>query len=155
MSTTGPQAGNQHSEPPGTAAAGEVAGAVSVDLRVPADPVQLPLLRSVAGALAGAQDYDIDTIADLRMAVDELAATVVRRARGGAGLQCTLSALPSGITVEAWAPASDVAPVDQSSFGWMVLTALASDVHAEVADVDGSGPVLRMRLRMSSGRVDR
>jgi serine/threonine-protein kinase RsbW len=157
MAMTEPQAGLQPPVgSPGTGMPmGRADGTVSVDLRVPADAAQLPLLRSVAGALAGAQDYDIDTIADLRMAVDELVATVVRRARGGAAMRCTLTALPSGITVEASAPAADPAPVDETGFGWMVLTTLATEVRASVSDVDGAGPVVSMRLRISPGRVAR
>ncbi len=93
---------------------GALSGEVSIDIRLPADPGRLPLLRSVAGALAGAQDYDIDTIADLRMAVDELLATVFRRARPGAAVSCALLAASDGITVTASAPADDPTPVDET-----------------------------------------
>ena len=127
-------------------------GEVSIEIRLPADPGRLPLLRSVAGALAGAQDYDIDTIADLRMAVDELVATIFRRARPGAAVSCALTAAPEGITVTASAPATDAAPVDQTSFGWMVLTTLADEVAASVADT-GSGPMVSVWLRVTPGRV--
>jgi serine/threonine-protein kinase RsbW len=130
-------------------------GQISMDIRFPADPSRLPLLRSVAGALAAAQDYDIDTIADLRMAVDELAATVVKRARPGSVIACVLEADPDGMTVTASSPVDNPTPVDQTTFGWMVLTTLATEVTARVADVDGSGPVVSLALRVTPGRVAR
>lgn len=141
-------------EPAVSGPAGDMAGEVSIEIRLPADPGRLPLLRSVAGSLAAGQDYDIDTIADLRMAVDEMASTVFRRTRPGAAVRCVLSAAVGGVTVEVSAPAADVTAVDETSFGWMVLTTLATEVTSSVIDGDaGSGPVVSVWLRVTPGRV--
>jgi serine/threonine-protein kinase RsbW len=148
----GPPADGAGAGSPDPGGQGSLSGEVSIDIRLPADPGRLPLLRSVAGALAGAQDYDIDTIADLRMAVDELLATVIRRARPGAAVSCALLAASDGITVTASAPAGDPTPVDETSFGWMVLTTLADEVAASVTDT-GSGPMVSVWLRVTPGRV--
>lgn len=118
-----------------------------IDVTIPADPAGLPLLRSVAAALAVAMDFDIDTMADLRMAVDELGATVVTRARPGSSVTCEFVAQAGAVLVDAFAPAAGPEPLDESSFGWMVLTTLADTVTGTIEHVDGSGPQVRMSLQ--------
>ena len=121
---------------------------------IPADPARLPLLRSMAAALAVALDFDLDTMSDMRMAVDELGSTVVTRARPGSIVTCTFVAVDAAVTVTASAtPASDE-PVDRGSFGWMVLTTLASDVSAEIRTVGGESE-LTMSLTVQPPRADR
>jgi serine/threonine-protein kinase RsbW len=126
---------------------------ISLEIRLPVDPARLPLLRSIAATLAGAQDFDIDTIADLRMAVDEMGATLIRRARPGTQLDCTFVADADGMTVSASCPSVDGRPVDETSFGWMVLTTLTTGVRATVTDADGGVPVVAIELRVSPERV--
>jgi len=122
--------------------------ATQIEVTIPADPAGLPLLRSIAAALAVALDFDIDTMADLRMAVDELGATVVTRARAGSAVSCRFVAEGDAVTVSASATAAGDEPLDQTSFGWMVLTTLAESVTGTVHNLDEGGPEVRLSLQV-------
>lgn len=78
---------------PGDAApAGSLAPASTetgpIELRVPAAVEHLFLVRLVADGVATRADFDLDELADLRMAVDETAARLIRRALPGCALDC-------------------------------------------------------------------
>lgn len=124
-----------------------------IDIAIPAAASQLPLLRSIAAALAMSLDFDIDTVADLRLAVDELGASLVTRARPGAELQCSLSTDGATVTVSATTEVIDRGEVDTDSFGWMVLTTLADDVTSDVDDSHAGHTVLRTSLTFASPRA--
>lgn len=132
-----------------------VDGASRVEVTIPADPARLPLLRSIAAALAMSLDFDIDTMADLRMAVDELAATVVTRARADSPVSVAFVAEGDAVSVRATATASDPAPIDKDSFGWMVLGTLSESVSGTVDDRDGAGPRVQLSLKVRPARADR
>jgi serine/threonine-protein kinase RsbW len=51
-----------------------------IEVRVGADPAQLPVLRAVASVVAMRQDFDLDAISDLKMAVDEACSMLVLNA---------------------------------------------------------------------------
>jgi serine/threonine-protein kinase RsbW len=127
--------------------------ATRIEVTIPADPAGLPLLRSIAAALAVALDFDIDTMADLRMAVDELGATVVTRAHAGSPVICRFVAEDDAVTVSASATAAGGEPLDQTSFGWMVLTTLAESVTGSVQNLDGKGPEVRLSLQVRPVRA--
>ena len=128
-------------------------GAITIDAAIPADPTQLQLLRSIAAALAVSLDFDIDTMADMRMAVDELGTTVVTRARPESQVECRFVSDGDVVTVTATAAVASAQDVDTRSFGWMVLTTLAQSVRSEVADLDGSGPRLTVSLTVRPSRA--
>lgn len=112
--------------------------AIRVQVAVPADPHHLPLLRRIASALAASCDFDIDTMADLRMAVDELGATALTRARPQGEIRVEYEARGDEIAVAAIVTSDDAQPIDQDAFGWMVLTALTRSTTAKVeAATDG------------------
>lgn len=119
---------------------------IEIEAAIPADAARLPLLRGIAAALAVSLDFDIDTMADMRMAVDELGATVVTRARPESSVRCRFASDGDAVTVTATAPVTTSQDVDRASFGWMVLTTLAQSVSCEVTDLDGSGPQLTVSL---------
>lgn len=133
-------------------AAGVDAGAdhTRIDVTIPASAPHLPLLRRIAAALAVSLDFDIDTVADLRLAVDELGAGLVTRARPGAVLDCTFAADDATVTVSAGTEVTEPEPVDPDSFGWMVLTTLADEAASEIDGRRHGFPVLRASLRFSS-----
>src|SRR5438045_9711145 len=47
-----------------------------LELRVPTTALQLPAVRAMAADLAMRMDYDLDSVEDLRLAVDEACATL-------------------------------------------------------------------------------
>ncbi len=54
-------------------------GADVVDLRVPADPAYLAVVRSTTAGLAARLDLTLDEIEDMRIAVDEACTLVMSR----------------------------------------------------------------------------
>ncbi|MBV9314675.1 MAG: ATP-binding protein [Pseudonocardia sp.] len=120
-------------------------GASIVEVRVSARPTLIPTIRAVAGDLAGRADFDLDTIADLRMAVDEACATLVGLDTGG-WLSARFVVQDDRIEVTVSAASTPAgAAVNTSSFGWRVLQTLADQVST-VRGVDGVPDALAIRL---------
>lgn len=103
--------------------------AVRVELNTTASTVVIPTIRTVAADLAARADFDLDSIDDLRMAVDDLCAMLVRIASGDATLRCRFTARPERIEVTAEVEVEDgTEPPTTRSFNWRVLECLADDV---------------------------
>ena len=75
-----------------------------LELRVPTTPTQLPAVRAMAGDLAMRMDYDLDSVEDLRLAVDEACATLVLVAAGDAPLSVVFETSRAGLHIDAWVP---------------------------------------------------
>ena len=113
-----------------------------VELRVDAKLESLSLVRAMTSAVAMRADYDIDAIADLRLAVDEICTMLVRRAAPGAALRGRFSLLPHSLTFETAVRVDDAAPVPQRSLSWRLLTALVDSAAADVRADAGGHPEL-------------
>jgi len=108
-----------------------------VYLEVGVLPTQLAPVRVVAGELAARADFDLDAVADLRLAVDEVCSMLATLAPLDARMRCLLRTEPDWITVTVWIPGLRAAAVPRDTFGWRVLVTLADKV--EVLGTDGSG----------------
>jgi len=122
----------------------------SVLVRVGATAAQLPPLRAVAGDLAARADFDLDAVADLRLAVDEAAAELVAIASPGASITCTFLVGDEGVEATVTAPVEPATTLRTDSFGWRVLATLVDDVHL-LDDSDGGQPVLGIALTKRRG----
>jgi serine/threonine-protein kinase RsbW len=101
------------------------------ELRTAASTIAIPTIRTVAADLAARADFDLDSIDDLRMAVDELCAMLVRVAADYATLSCRFTIRAERIEVAADVEVADGAdPLPTGSFGWRVLECLADEVSA-------------------------
>ena len=103
-----------------------------VELRIPADSAFLAVLRTATAGLAARLDFTLDDIEDLRIAVDEACAMVLPQAREGSDLVCSFDLAPTRLTVAVTAECDAPQPPDDGSFAWTVLSALTSEVYAEV-----------------------
>ena len=103
-----------------------------VELRIPADSAFLAVLRTATAGLAARLDFTLDDIEDLRIAVDEACAMVLPQAREGSDLVCSFDLAPTRLTVAVTAECDSPRPPDDGSFAWTVLSALTSEVRAEV-----------------------
>jgi serine/threonine-protein kinase RsbW len=102
---------------------------LSIELHTAATPVVIPTIRTVAADLAARADFDLDSIDDLRMAVDDVCAMLVRTAALNAMLSCTFTVRAERIELAAEVDADDSAdPLPTRSFGWRVLESLADEV---------------------------
>lgn len=104
---------------------------LSMELHTPANPVVIPVIRTVAANLAARADFEVDSIDDLRMAVDDACAMLVDIAARGATLSCRFTVGPERIEAVAEVDVEDEAkPLRTGSFGWRVLECLADEVNA-------------------------
>jgi serine/threonine-protein kinase RsbW len=113
-----------------------------VELRVPADPAYLAVLRTASAGLAARMDLTLDEIEDLRIAVDEACALLLGGADGDAGTGGDLHAVfdvdADVLAVRVTGPAARVP--ERSSFAWAVLEALAGEI--EVGTDGGRNSIL-------------
>ena len=131
-----------------TTSAGEDTGGDLVELRVPADPAYLTVVRTASAGLAARLDLTLDEIEDLRIAVDE-ACTLLLDPADAAGEITATFRLGSGVLeVEVRGPAT-VLP-ERSSFAWAVLEALVGEVSTGQA---GTGAWIVLRHTRARGAM--
>ena len=104
---------------------------VDAELRLPADGVYASVLRTTTASLAARLDFTIDDIEDLRMAVAEATAMVLEVADPGSELISTFVLSPGEMTIAVSVGAASPGEPDYDSFGWQVLTTLATSVKIE------------------------
>jgi serine/threonine-protein kinase RsbW len=105
-----------------------------IEVRIPASASQLSIVRAVVSDIAMRADYDLDAIADLKLAVDEACGALVAAAEPASDLLCRFVIRAAEITVCASAPTTDATLLRQNTFGWHVLNALADEVRSWVSD---------------------
>jgi serine/threonine-protein kinase RsbW len=106
-----------------------------VDLGLPALTPYVSVLRSTAAALAARLDFTLDEIEDLRIAVDEACAMLIRLAAPAAPLRCRFALTDEELGVEVAVPTIPEAVLPApTSYTWKVLTALAGSPSASVAE---------------------
>ncbi|MBO0839880.1 MAG: hypothetical protein J2O49_03540 [Sciscionella sp.] len=135
---------------------GSTAGtSTHVEIRVAADATQLPLLRSVAAHIALRADFDLDAVEDAKLTVDELCSTLIGHAADGSTLSCVFRSSDNAITICGEVTASTAESVDQRSFGWHVLSTLATSVHTTTApnDAVSGSHLLAIEATMRRGRA--
>jgi serine/threonine-protein kinase RsbW len=101
-----------------------------LELRVPTTPTQLPAVRAMAGDLAMRMDYDLDSVEDLRLAVDEACATLAAIVSDDRRLTVVFETRRSGLHIDAWVPTAEGTDVPRDGFGWAVLHTLVDQVEA-------------------------
>lgn len=102
----------------------------SVELRVAARLENLAVLRTLVAAAATFEDLDIDSVADLRLAVDEACTRLIRSSAPDAVLAVRIDPGDDAVTVHASTTCQgDEAIVAPDSFSWHVLRSLVSDVR--------------------------
>ena len=89
-----------------------------LELRVPTSATQLPAVRAMAGDLAIRMDYDLDSVEDLRLAVDEACAILATVASADAPLTVVFESSRRGLHIDAWVPTAEGTAVPRDGFGW-------------------------------------
>lgn len=123
-----------------------------VTVRLPAEGAYLSVLRTATAGLAARLDFTLDEIEDLRIAVDEACAMLVRQAVPGSSLECGFTLDRDMMTIAVSVPSAEPRQPASDTFAWTVLTALAGSVDAHVGPGDLLTIVLRKK-RESSGPV--
>jgi serine/threonine-protein kinase RsbW len=104
-----------------------------VELRVPADPAYLTVIRTASAGLAARLDLTLDEIEDLRIAVDEACALLLSHtSHAGENLYAEFTIRPGALDVHVRGPARTLP--DRTSFAWSVLEALVGRVETGATD---------------------
>lgn len=156
MTTPGYHPGYQQTpiDPLSSVPTPEAVGAM-VEVRIPASPVHIPTVRTVAADLAGRQDFDLDGIHDLRMAVDEACAELAALATPGSALHCVFVVNPDQIEATVTVTVPELVRLSTNTFGWRVLSTLTDLVEPVYKpDIpDGQLPNVGIRLRVNKDRT--
>ena len=120
-----------------------------VALSVPADSAYLTVVRTAAAGLGARLDFTLDDIEDLRIAVDEACALLLRQARPETALDVSFSLGQASLAVRVAATCDRPSIPSRSGFSWTVLAALTDELDMEV---DGSS--LLITLSRSRGGTD-
>jgi serine/threonine-protein kinase RsbW len=124
-----------------------------IELRLPAKPEQIPLVRLLAHSVVARADFGLDEIADAKMAVDEACTQLVALADPGAAeLYCRFRPAAGSIEFTVSTTTSQAEPPSEHSFGWLVLTTLARSVSARQEAVPwGRYGVMTIELVLHGG----
>ena len=125
----------------------------TVTLRVPPLADHVTLLRTIISGIAARQDYTLEQVDDLRMAVEEAAVQLLRHGNGSP-LVLHATVAEDELHVELSTATAAREPVfDPSSFSWMILQALTDRLSATV---DNDAATLRLvKYRHSADQTDR
>ena len=107
------------------------ANSTFVELRIPADPAYVRIARLAAGDMGGRIGLSVDELDDVRLAVDEVCATLI--AAGGQVLQLRMQTQDRALLIEGWMPDA-VAPTVPSDLSEMLLRALVDSCVFTSAD---------------------
>lgn len=125
---------------------------VTVSAVLPAALTHLSVARSLASTVGVALDFDVDTIADLRMAVDEMASLLVTHAPTDGVIRLDFVGLGDRIDVEGRVAVVGAAGIDTESFGWTVLTSLVVDISTDVTPGTADDASVRIRVAVVADR---
>jgi serine/threonine-protein kinase RsbW len=131
-----------------------VAAKDDIELRLGADLVHLPLIRSLASSIAMRADFDLDMIADLKLAVDEACSTLITRAVPETRMVCQFALDKGELRFTASVvSASDTLP-STSSFGWQVLTTLTDSASSWIEGHTGNGQASWVYVELAKRRPE-
>jgi serine/threonine-protein kinase RsbW len=111
-----------------------------VEIRLPTDSAYLTVLRTATAAVAARLDFTLDDIEDLRIAVDEACALLLRHADPAGELLCTFDVGEATLDIRMSVPAIAPRLPARDTFAWTVLSALAGHVDAGVEPAGDGSP---------------
>lgn len=101
-----------------------------VEFRVAAKLENLAILRTLVAAVSTFEDLDSDTVADLRLAVDEACTRLIRSALPGSVLILAVCPSDDDVVIDASTTCTTTDIMEQGSFSWHVLSSLTDEVSA-------------------------
>ncbi|MFD9891005.1 ATP-binding protein [Amycolatopsis sp. NPDC059027] len=107
-----------------------------IEVRTAAIPHVVPTLRTVVADIAMRQDFDLDAVEDLRMAVDEACSLLLPAANDGR-LTCVFSWSDGRIEVTVSVLSESPEQGEENGLSWQLLTALATSAHRSVTPAEG------------------
>lgn len=123
-----------------------------IEIKLRAEPSQLPVVRAVVGTIAMHQDFDVDAIADLKIAVDEACSMLILRAVKGSRMACRFLVGNRGIHFNAVASTEDKTEIDRTSFGWHVLETLTDSAEVSIGPAAADPGVFELCIELTRRR---
>jgi anti-sigma regulatory factor (Ser/Thr protein kinase) len=124
-----------------------------VEFRVAAKLENLAMLRTLIAAVGTFEDLDMDTVADLRLAVDEACTRLIRSAVAGSTLVLVVRPSDDELVIDASTTCTSRDIMAPGSFSWHVLSSLTDEVktfqNGETVD-DGAVFGISMTTRRAS-----
>ncbi|MFL6125252.1 ATP-binding protein [Actinophytocola sp.] len=127
-----------------------------IELRIAAVLTNLPIIRSLAASIAMRADFDLDSIADLRLAVDEACSTLITQGAPNAMLRCTFQVSAEEIRFVVSVPSTSDAKPSSDSFGWRVLSTLTDHTATWVDGPVDSDPTTphQVHIELAKRRME-
>ncbi|MEV7548908.1 anti-sigma factor [Amycolatopsis sp. NPDC089917] len=126
-----------------------------VELCLPAEAEQIPLVRTLTHGVVSRADFGLDAISDAKMAVDEACSQLVQPAELGAVLCCVFHEVSDGIAVSISTRTAKPFLPSETTFGWHVLTTLTGSVTAHCEPIPGElGGTTTIELVLAPGTSD-
>lgn len=110
----------------------------TIGVRVPAQLEQLTMLRALAETVALIADFAIDEVVDIRLALDEVATSLILDAAPGSTLECDFTYSDSEMFVHVASVAVSESVVGQAGFGWHIVRTLTQSIAAVQEPYDSS-----------------
>lgn len=123
-----------------------------VEFKVAAKLENLAVVRTLVSAVGTFEDLDSDTVADLRLAVDEACTRLIRSSVPGASLTVIVRPLLDEVVIDASTSCTTAEIMEPGSFSWHVLSSLTDDVKT-FQDGQGAGDGQVVGISMSTRRV--
>lgn len=108
-----------------------------IELRMRASAARPSALQALTADLAMRADFDLDSVADLRLAVDEVCATVVDHASPDAMLTCRFALRSELLEIVASAECTPQPLPRTRMLSWQMLESLADSARLWTTDGDG------------------
>ncbi len=123
----------------------------TVTIQVPRSADHVSLLRALIAMYAAREQFTLEEVDDLRMAVEEAAVQLLRRS-SGASIAMTLWTTGHEVHAELSSASSDTDPiVETSSFSWTILSALSDGLNVETTQGQARVQISKTRATQLAG----
>lgn len=110
----------------------------TIGVRLPAQFEQLTMLRALAETVSLIADFALDEVTDIRLALDEVATSLIMEAVPDSTLDCEFTYDDRQMFVHVASTASSEAVVGQAGFGWHIVRTLTASIAAVQEPFDAS-----------------
>ena len=116
-----------------------------LELRFRAQLDQLPIIRAIAGTIATQADFDLDAIADFRLAVDETCSILITNASSEGAMVCHFLIDSDELRFTGSVPTATGVPPEANVFGWQVNTTRTDSARSWITR-NGHGETVHVEL---------
>lgn len=106
----------------------------AVRVELPAQTINMSIVRTVAAAVAARADLTVDQIEDVRLATDEAMSYLISHAVTDATVTCLLTVDGGSFRAEMSCSTTASEAPEPEAFSWTVLTALVGAVETDLRD---------------------